>query len=102
MPSSPPHDGNAKHGPRNRGRYNQAFQAKCFERILEFKRAGRTIFCVSHNLDTLESLCQRAIWLDHGEVMMDGTMRTVREAYEGRLNFKTEICEFSASVHDFT
>jgi ABC-type polysaccharide/polyol phosphate transport system ATPase subunit len=70
---------------------DQAFQAKCFERILEFRRGSKTILCVSHSLEMLESLCDRALWLDHGEVMMDGTMRSVREAYEGRLHFKREI-----------
>jgi ABC-type polysaccharide/polyol phosphate transport system ATPase subunit len=69
---------------------DQAFQAKCFERILQFKRAGKTIFCVSHNLNTLEWLCERAIWLDQGEVMMDDRMRSVREAYEGRLHLQRE------------
>jgi len=70
---------------------DQAFQAKSFERIVQFKRCGRTIFCVSHSLDMLELLCQRAIWLDHGEVIMDSRIRSVREAYEGRLHFKEEI-----------
>ena len=68
---------------------DQAFQAKCFERILQFKRGGRTILCVSHSTSTVEQLCDRAIWLDHGEVMMDGAVRSVLEAYEGRLQFES-------------
>jgi lipopolysaccharide transport system ATP-binding protein len=70
---------------------DRAFQAKCRERILGFRRDRKTILCVSHSLETLESLCDRAIWLDHGEVMMDGAVRSVLEAYEGRLDFKREI-----------
>jgi ABC-type polysaccharide/polyol phosphate transport system ATPase subunit len=64
---------------------DQAFQAKCLERILEFKHGGKTILCVSHSLEVLESLCERAIWLDHGEVIMDDQARRVVEAYEARL-----------------
>jgi len=64
---------------------DQAFQAKCFERILGFRRDRKTILCVSHSLEALESLCERAIWLEHGEVIMDSRMRSVHEAYEGRV-----------------
>jgi ABC-type polysaccharide/polyol phosphate transport system ATPase subunit len=61
-----------------------AFQSKCFEKILDFRRAGKTILCVSHATAMLFQLCQRAIWLDHGEIMMDGDLNSVVAAYEGR------------------
>jgi ABC-type polysaccharide/polyol phosphate transport system ATPase subunit len=70
---------------------DQSFQTKCFEKLLDFKRSGKTIFCVSHSLEMLEWLCERAIWLDHGEVIMDDSMRSVREAYEGRMNVQKSI-----------
>lgn len=70
---------------------DQAFQVKCLERILEFRRDRKTIFCVSHNPEALESLCERAIWLDHGEVIMDSQARRVLEAYEARLPSGREI-----------
>jgi len=46
-----------------------AFFAKCQERILQFRRAGKTILCVSHSIPTLKDLCTRAIWLDHGRML---------------------------------
>jgi ABC-type polysaccharide/polyol phosphate transport system ATPase subunit len=63
---------------------DQAFQAKCFEKIHEFRRQGKTMLCVSHAVNILQSMCDRAIWLDHGELMLSGNIREVIEAYGGR------------------
>jgi len=60
------------------------FQARCYERIHGFRRAGKTFLCVSHNKSVLMELCDRAIWLDQGEMMMCGKIGNVFEAYEGR------------------
>jgi len=62
---------------------DQAFQAKCFERIHRFRHAGNTLLCVSHAAGMVQELCGRAIWLDHGQLMMSGAIREVIEAYEG-------------------
>lgn len=64
---------------------DHAFQAKCTERIRGFKRAGKTLLCVSHSGSAVEDLCERALWLDHGELVMDGPASEVVDAYEGRL-----------------
>jgi len=61
-----------------------AFQAKCADKIREFRRAGKTLVCVSHNMGTLETLCDRVIWLDHGEMVASGTTRNVVAAYTGQ------------------
>ena len=60
------------------------FQTRCRDRIHGFRRAGKTFLCVSHNKVSLLSLCDRAIWLDHGEMMMSGAIQDVFDAYEGR------------------
>lgn len=60
---------------------DQAFQAKCLDKIFDFKTAGKTILCVSHNSPLIEKFCDRAIWLDHGHVMMDGPVSKVLQAY---------------------
>jgi len=60
------------------------FQAKCYARIHNFRRAGKTFLCVSHNKAVLMELCDRAIWLDQGEMMMCDRIDAVFEAYEGR------------------
>jgi len=60
-----------------------AFQEKCFERLRRFRHAGRTLLCVSHSTAMVREMCDRAIWLDHGELMMTGHIADVIEAYEG-------------------
>jgi ABC-type polysaccharide/polyol phosphate transport system ATPase subunit len=60
------------------------FQTKCRERILGFRRAGKTFLCVSHAKAALMELCDRAVWLDHGEMMLCDRIDSVFEAYEGR------------------
>ena len=66
---------------------DEPFQRKCLDRIRRFQREGRTIVLVTHGLDTVAQLCDRAVMLDHGEVVVDGgpmqAIRAFREA-EGR------------------
>jgi len=64
---------------------DHAFRTKCFDKILEFRRLGKTILCVSHSSGIVEQVCRRAIWLDHGDLMLDGLITDVSAAYEGRL-----------------
>lgn len=63
---------------------DRAFQVKCIERVHGFRRAGKTFVCVSHAAGMLVELCNQAIWLEHGQVVMSGKLRDVAEAYEGR------------------
>ena len=63
---------------------DRAFQAKCFKKVLDFRRRGKTILCVSHASGMVQELCSRAIWLDHGELLLDGPIPEVLDAYEGR------------------
>jgi ABC-type polysaccharide/polyol phosphate transport system ATPase subunit len=63
---------------------DQAFQTKCFEKIFEFKRAGKTILFVSHAAGLVQQLCDRALWLDHGEVVLEGKPNEVLAAYAGQ------------------
>ncbi len=60
---------------------DSAFQAKCMERIMEFKRAGKTLLFVSHSANQVEYLCDRVIWLEHGKVKMQGPTAEVLKAY---------------------
>lgn len=61
-----------------------AFQAKCRAKIHSLKASGKTLLCVSHAAAGVQDLCDRAIWLDHGRVVMDGRLGEVVAAYEGR------------------
>jgi lipopolysaccharide transport system ATP-binding protein len=58
-----------------------AFQEKCKGRIMAMKAEGRTLMFVSHSADTVRDLCERAIWLHHGNVRLDGPTETVLEQY---------------------
>jgi ABC-type polysaccharide/polyol phosphate transport system ATPase subunit len=57
------------------------FQHKCVERIRTLRREGRTLLCVSHSAAMVLNYCDRAIWLDHGQMVMDDTAPVVMEAY---------------------
>jgi ABC-2 type transport system ATP-binding protein len=47
---------------------DEAFQAKCLERVRWFQKEGRTIVLVTHALDLVRQLCDHAVMLDHGAV----------------------------------
>jgi ABC-2 type transport system ATP-binding protein len=51
---------------------DEAFQAKCLDKIEQFQQEGRTILVVSHALDLVARVCDRAIVLDHGSLVFDG------------------------------
>jgi ABC-type polysaccharide/polyol phosphate transport system ATPase subunit len=61
-----------------------AFQTKCFEKLHEFRNSGKTLLCVSHASGVVQQLCDRALWLDHGELIMTGSVAEVSAAYVGR------------------
>jgi ABC-type polysaccharide/polyol phosphate transport system ATPase subunit len=58
------------------------FQQKCLRRLREFQAEGRTLILVSHSLDTIQSMCDRAIWLKRGLLVQDGPVTTVIDAYK--------------------
>lgn len=59
-----------------------AFQQKCFTRMQEFRVNGTTTLFVSHAPATISSLCQRAIWLDKGEIVDIGKADIVAQKYQ--------------------
>ncbi|MBM4433504.1 MAG: ABC transporter ATP-binding protein [Chloroflexi bacterium] len=61
---------------------DEYFQHKCFAKIAEFRRQGRTIVLVTHDLSAVARLCERALWLDGGRVSAIGTVRDVVNAYQ--------------------
>ncbi|MFZ0429960.1 MAG: ABC transporter ATP-binding protein [Acidobacteriota bacterium] len=60
---------------------DQRFQKKCTDRILGFKKEGKTILFCSHNLYQVRTLCGRALWLHRGRPMALGPAGEVVEAY---------------------
>ena len=63
------------------GAGDQVFKDASHRKIQEMRRAGHTILLASHSEELLASLCDRALWLERGRVMMLGTAREVLEAY---------------------
>ena len=58
------------------------FQAKCRKAIEGMRAEGRTLLFVSHSASEVRRLCDRAVWLDHGRMMMEGPANAVIDAYE--------------------
>ena len=57
------------------------FQKKCLGKMSNVATQGRTVLFVSHNMVAVQSLCQRAIWLDHGQVAKEGQASAVVADY---------------------
>ncbi len=57
------------------------FRRKCEARIQAFREAGGTIFFVSHTAQDILNVATRCLWLQHGEIVMDGEPLSVMEAY---------------------
>ena len=60
---------------------DQHFQDKCFKKLEELRDSNRTIVIVTHSLDSVKKLCNRAIWIKDGNVCMDGKTNEVIEKY---------------------
>jgi lipopolysaccharide transport system ATP-binding protein len=57
------------------------FQRRCLGRMEDFSQSGRTVLFVSHNMQAIAQLCDRAILLDGGEVQLDGPSSRVVARY---------------------
>lgn len=86
------------------------FQAKCYQKFEEFKRAGKTILFVSHDLGSVSRYCDRVILLNKGEKMDEGSPKEIINLYkklvtssskkegEEESKLKTSITEQSQSA----
>ena len=76
------------------------FQRKCLSRMNEISDAGRTVVLVSHNLGTINRLCERAIWIESGAVHDDGRATAVVEGYLSHQVADTGSVTYAASSED--
>ena len=60
---------------------DQHFQEKCFNKLKELKKEGKTIVIVTHSMNQVKQFCDRAVWLYKGEIRMDGKVDDVLEEY---------------------
>ena len=61
---------------------DMAFQLKCFKKFEEFKKKGKTILFVTHNVSDVLKNCNRAIILEHGTKTFDGDVKEGVELYK--------------------
>jgi ABC-type polysaccharide/polyol phosphate transport system ATPase subunit len=64
---------------------DEAFAAKCFGRIQQFKRRGKTIVLVTHDAQTIVAWCDSTLWLEHGKARMHGAPSDVVAGYHTAL-----------------
>jgi lipopolysaccharide transport system ATP-binding protein len=57
------------------------FQKKCMERMENLSKNGQTILFVSHSMQAVGRLCQRALWIDRGKLRMEGPVAEVAAGY---------------------
>jgi len=70
------------------------FQKRCIDRIMNFRRSGKTILFCSHSMYHVEEICDRTLWINDGRVQMAGESRDVVRAYTNwergrKTNFST-------------
>lgn len=69
------------------------FQLKCIEKMKAFKREGKTILFVSHDVYSVRNFCDTAIWMMDGKIHLWGDVNTVTERYQ-------DFMQYSGSVKD--
>ena len=60
---------------------DEHFQNKCIEKMLELKNQGKTMVFVTHSMQSVRKLCNRAVWLSDGKIKMDGDVENVIHKY---------------------
>ncbi|MCP4435905.1 MAG: ABC transporter ATP-binding protein [Actinomycetia bacterium] len=65
---------------------DEQFMRRCFEHLYDLRKKGVTVVVVTHGMDTVETMCDRAAWLDHGELQLEGPAAEVAGAYLKKVN----------------
>lgn len=68
-----------------------SFVPKCLDKINEFKRKGKTIIFVSHDLGTVERISDKVIWIKDGKIFKQGYPKRITDAYLEYIGKKDEI-----------
>jgi len=69
---------------------DESFQHKCYERLQDFKRRGKTFVLVTHDLGAVEKFCTQAMLLRDGRVVTSGPSRKAVDIYRGHVAEKEE------------
>lgn len=66
------------------------FQSKCANKIYDMKKQGITILVVTHDMSTIDRLCDYAIWLEHGKKVAEGDPKDIQNKYLEYMSEKQE------------
>lgn len=66
------------------------FQEKCVQKFKDFKRDGRTVILVSHDMNAIQTMCDHAAWLNHGDLVTAGPATETIAAYLASLEHPTD------------
>jgi ABC-type glutathione transport system ATPase component len=61
---------------------DQRFQKKSIERMMQFRKLGKTIIFCSHSMYLVSELCDRALWIHNGEIVENGETERIIQSYE--------------------
>ncbi len=70
------------------------FQLKCMDKFMEFMNAGKTILFVSHDINMIKRFCKRVIWINEGELVLDGETDSVTDKYNDFLKSGLSLAEY--------
>lgn len=73
------------------------FQLKCMDKFVEFMEKGKTIIFVSHDVNSIKRFCNRVLWINNGELIMDGETDTVIDDYLDFLKTDLDIHKYFES-----
>jgi len=79
------------------------FISRCHDSISEFKRRGKTLIFVTHDLSSVSRWCDHAIWLDKGKIREEGSPREISDAYLNDIadQENKELQRASHNPHDY-
>ena len=70
-----------------------AFSAKAKQHFKEVSTSGKTVLFVSHNLDAIESMCTRVIWIEKGSIIKDGAPKSICSEYKNYMENSLDVIE---------
>lgn len=73
------------------------FRHQCYERVRAFQAQGGTLVLVSHDMNAVRDLCQRAVWLEHGRVRAVGSAAEVTDAYDLAVHLEMQAANAAAT-----
>jgi teichoic acid transport system ATP-binding protein len=76
------------------------FQAKCYKKFEEFKKMGKTILFVSHDLSSISKYCDKVILLDHGRKLAEGKPKEIVDMYKKVLVHQLETGDAEETEED--